>query len=54
MKVENVIHRRIKTVAIVKGEYPKEIEITQEEYEQLGKVDKFEGVKLKIKQERKI
>ena len=35
MKIENKIRKRIKTIAIVNHEYPKEIEITRDEYNKL-------------------
>jgi len=52
MNIENKIRKRIKTMAIVNHEYPKEIEISQEEWNQLNKIDKFEGVKLICKNYR--
>ena len=48
MEIENKLRKRIKTISITTGDYPKEIQITQEEYKELG-LDKFEGVKLKVR-----
>lgn len=48
MKIENKLRKRIKTITLMTGKYPKEIEITPEEYNQIN-LDKFEGVKLKIR-----
>lgn len=48
MKIENILKKRIKTITLMTGEYPKEIEITLEEYKELG-LNKFEGVKLKVR-----
>ena len=48
MKAENKIRKTIKTIVLMNNEYPKEIKITKEEWEELGKPEKFEGVKLII------
>ena len=48
MKIENKLRKRIKTITLMTGEYPKEIEITLEEYNEIN-LDKFQGVKLKIR-----
>lgn len=48
MKIENKIKKRIKTIAIINNQYPKEIRVTKEEWEELGKPEKYEGVKLKV------
>ena len=50
MKIENKLEKKIKTLIQITGEYPKEIEITKEEYEELNiKDNKFRNVILKIK-----
>lgn len=46
--IEKKIEKKINTIIQITGEYPKQIEVTQEEYEQLGQ-DTFMGVKLKNK-----
>ena len=48
MKIENVIRKRIKTIVLMNNEYPRELRVTKEEWEELGKPEKFEGVKLKV------
>ena len=65
MDIVNKLHKRIKTIATATGEYPKEIEITPDEYAELLKnyystmtfatTDrpyKFEGVSLIIKPQK--
>ena len=47
--IEKKIEKKINTIIQITGEYPKQIEVTQEEYEQLGEYT-FMGVKLKIKE----
>lgn len=47
--IEKKIEKKINTIIQITGEYPKQIEVTKEEYEQLGQ-DTFMGVKLKIKE----
>lgn len=47
--IEKKIEKKINTTIQITGEYPKQIEVTKEEYEQLGQ-DTFMGVKLKIKE----
>lgn len=49
MKIENKIRKKIKTISLLTGEYPKEIDISEEEYKELGEIDKIDGVKLNIK-----
>ena len=49
MTIEQKLQKRINTIIQLTGDYPKEIEITKEEWEQLRKPDKFLNVKLKIK-----
>ncbi len=50
MKIENKLEKKIRTLIQITGEYPKEIEITKEEYEELHTKDKkFRNVILKIK-----
>ena len=58
MKMEQKLTKKINTIITITGEYPKEIEVTREEYNQLLqeeeiKENKFMGVKLKIKEARK-
>jgi hypothetical protein len=48
MKIENKLRKRIKTITILKKEYPKEMEISKEEYDEIKK-DKLDGVKLIVK-----
>ena len=49
MNIEKKIEKRINTIIQISKEYPKQIEITKEEWEQLGKQDKFMNVKLIVK-----
>ena len=49
MTIEQKLEKRIKTIIEMSGEYPREIEITEEEYNQIKK-DTFRNVKLKIKE----
>ncbi len=49
MTIENKLEKRIKTIVQMTGEYPKQMEVTKEEYEQLRQ-ETFRGVKLKIKE----
>lgn len=48
MTIEQKLEKRINTIVQLTGEYPKEIEITREEAEQIGK-DTFRNIKLIIK-----
>lgn len=48
MKIEKELEKRINTIIQLSGIYPKEMEVTKEEYKQIGQ-DSFMGVKLKIK-----
>ena len=41
MNIERKIEKKIYTIIEITKEYPKQIEITKEEWEQLGKLDKF-------------
>lgn len=49
MSIERKIEKKIYTIIEITKEYPKQIEITKEEWEQLGKLDKFMNVKLIVK-----
>lgn len=49
MTIEQKLRKRINTIIQITGDYPEEIKVTKEEWEQLGKPDKFLNVKLKIK-----
>lgn len=48
MTIEQKLEKRIKTIIEMSGEYPREIEITEEEYNQIKK-DTFRNVKLIVK-----
>lgn len=48
MDIQKKLDKRIKTIVQMTGDYPKEMEISKEEYKQLGQ-DTFRGVKLKVK-----
>ncbi len=47
--IEKKIEKKINTIIQITGTYPEQIEVTQEEYDELGE-DTFMGVKLKIKE----
>ena len=49
MNIQKKIERKINNIIQLTGEYPEQIEITKEEWEQLGKPSKFMNVKLVIK-----
>lgn len=49
MNIQKKLEKRINTIIQLSGTYPEQIEITKEEYEELGQ-DIFRGVKLKIKE----
>ena len=49
MNIEKKIEKRINTIIQITKEYPKQVEVTKEEWEQLGKPDKFMNVKLIVK-----
>lgn len=49
MTIEKKLEKRINTIIQLTGTYPKEMEVTKEEYKQIGQ-DNFMGVKLKIKE----
>ena len=49
MNIEKKIEKRINTIVQITKEYPKEVKVTKEEWEQLGKKDKFLNVKLIVK-----
>lgn len=46
MNIEKKLEKRIKTITQMTGDYPKEINVTKEEYNEIGQ-DTFRGVKLK-------
>lgn len=48
MTIEQKLEKRINSIIQITGEYPKEIEITKQEQEQLG-TDNFRGVKIIVK-----
>ena len=50
MTIEQKLEKKINTIVQLTGEYPKEIEVTKQEQEQL-ETDNFRGVKLIVKQE---
>lgn len=56
MTIEKKLEKRIATIVQATGEFPREIEITKEDYEELLKelhcteISKFRNVKLKIKE----
>ena len=49
MNIEKKLEKRINTTIQLVEVYPKEIEVTKEEYDEIGK-DTFIGVKLKIEE----
>lgn len=49
MNIQKKLEKRINTIIQLSGTYPEQIEITKEEYDELGE-DTFMGVKLKIKE----
>lgn len=48
MTIEQKLEKKINTIVQLTGEYPKEIEVTEQEEEQL-ETDNFRGVKLIVK-----
>ena len=48
MTIEQKLEKKINSIIQITGEYPKEIEITKQEQEQL-ETDNFRGVKLIVK-----
>lgn len=48
MTIEQKLEKKINTIVQLTREYPKEIEVTKQEQEQL-KTDNFRGVKLIVK-----
>lgn len=48
MTIEQKLEKKINSIIQMTGDYPKEIEITKQEQEQLG-TDNFRGVKLIVK-----
>lgn len=50
MTIEQKLEKKINSIIQITGEYPKEIEITKQEQEQL-ETDNFRCVKLIVKQE---
>ena len=50
MTIEQKLEKKINTIVQLTGEYPKELEVTKQEQEQL-ETDNFRGVKLIVKQE---
>ena len=55
MSIQKILEKRINAIASTTGEYPKEIEITKREFEQLAEelgddipLNQFRGAKLKI------
>ena len=50
MTIEQKLEKKINTIVQLTGEYPKVIEVTKQEQEQL-ETDTFRGVKLIVKQE---
>lgn len=48
LTVEQKLEKKINSIIQMTGEYPKELEVTKEETEQLA-TDNFRGIKLKIK-----
>lgn len=48
MAIEHKLEKKINTIVQLTGEYPKEIEVTKQEQEQL-ETDNFRGVKLIVK-----
>ena len=48
MTIEQKLEKKINIIVLITGEYPKEIEVTKQEQEQL-ETDNFRGVKLIVK-----
>lgn len=48
MNIEQKLEKKINTIVQLTGEYPRELEVTKQEHEQLG-TDNFRGVKLIVK-----
>lgn len=48
MNIEQKLEKKINTIVQLTGEYPKELEVTKQEQEQL-ETDNFRGVKLIVK-----
>lgn len=48
MTIEQKLEKKINSIIQMTGEYPKEIEITKQEQEQL-RTDNFRGVKIIVK-----
>ena len=55
MSIQKILEKRINAIASTTGEYPKEITVTREEFEQLAKelgddipLNQFRGARLKI------
>lgn len=48
---EKKLQKRINTIIQLSSTYPEQLEVTKEEYEQIGQ-DTFMGVKLKIREEK--
>lgn len=48
MTIEEKIQKRINNIVQLSGRYPEYIELTKEEFKQLG-TDTFRGVKIKVK-----
>lgn len=48
MTIEQKLEKKINTIVQLTGEYPKEIDVTKQEQEQL-ETDNFRGVKLIVK-----
>ena len=46
MNIEKKLRKRISTIATMTGEYPNQIKVSLEEWEEIGEIEKFEGVKL--------
>lgn len=50
MNIERRLRKKINAIVVMTGNYPDQMRITPEEWEevqkQLGKIEKFEGVKL--------
>ena len=49
MDIQKKLEKKINNIIQLTGEYPEQMNITKEEWEQLGKIDKFKNVKLIVK-----
>lgn len=46
MNIERKLRKKINAIVVMTGEYPSQIKVSLEEWEEIGEIEKFEGVKL--------